>query len=99
MATKREEIAAFRRLQKEFPGEYVVLTLEYVMNYGKKGTLLIQYGAYHEGKTEEERATTGISCLTPDEAIDELIKMREERKEVKSEEETEVRPSDIKEAD
>lgn len=76
MSSKQEEIMAFKRLAREFPDEYVVLQTYYS---GCNGIMNIHYIAYHEGVTEADRCSSAAKDYkTPDEAIDFLIKVREE---------------------
>jgi len=74
MASKREELAAFNKFKKMFPGRSTSLSCQY-QSWREQP----EYYAYLEGKGEEGSLTTICEYYdTPDKAIKSILNKRKE---------------------
>lgn len=71
MASKLDEMRAFSKLNKAFPGQYCTLDLE-IKRYSHESTVEIKYHAYVAPKGEKNYISGYYD--TPIEAVDEILK-------------------------
>ena len=68
MATKKEEMKAWKKLKEEYPNTYITLSLEY-KQYDDKGEQ-VKYRAY----IGSGKICLSSYCNTPMEAVDNVLK-------------------------